>query len=144
MWLGEPRLAIAAVLLVHSWRLMHFHRHLARRPHRHSQGHSRGRRGGWGRLLAHAAPDRHSHDEAIISVAVLFGLIFTFTDMTVVYILTAGGPFDSTQTLPSLAFAMGIQGSDLAAGAAISLFLVPLLVILAYFMLRIAHRAEVN
>jgi len=49
-------------------------------------------------------------------VAVLFGLIFTFTDMTVVYILTAGGPFDSTQTLPSLAFAMGIQGSDLAAG----------------------------
>jgi multiple sugar transport system permease protein len=80
----------------------------------------------------------------IISVAVLFGLIFTFTDMTVVYILTAGGPFDSTQTLPSLAFAMGIQGSDLAAGAAISLFLVPLLVILAYFMLRVAHRAEVN
>src|SRR5207302_4488125 len=65
-------------------------------------------------------------------------------DMTVVYILTAGGPFDSTQTLPSLAFAMGIQGSDLAAGAAISLFLVPLLVILSYFMLRVAHRAEVN
>ena len=36
----------------------------------------------------------------IISVAVLFGTIFTFTDMTVVYILTAGGPFDSTQVLP--------------------------------------------
>jgi multiple sugar transport system permease protein len=43
-----------------------------------------------------------------------------------------------------LAFALGIQGSDLAAGAAISLFLVPLLVILAYFMLRIARRAEVS
>jgi multiple sugar transport system permease protein len=80
----------------------------------------------------------------ILSVAVLFGLIFTFTDMTVVYILTTGGPFDSTQTLPSLAFALGIQGSDLAAGAAISLFLVPLLVIIAYFMLRVAHRAEVT
>ena len=64
----------------------------------------------------------------ILSVAVLFGIIFTFTDMTVVYILTAGGPFDSTQTLPSLAFATGIAGSDLAAGAAISLFLVPVLV----------------
>ena len=80
----------------------------------------------------------------IISVALLFGTIFTFTDMTVVYILTAGGPFDSTQTLPSLAFATGIQGSDLAAGAAISLFLVPVLVVIAYFMLRVAHRAEVN
>jgi len=64
--------------------------------------------------------------------------------MTVVYILTAGVPFDSTQVLPSLAFTVGIQGSDLAAGAAISLSLVPLLVIVAYLMLRVAHRAEVT
>ncbi|TLZ19713.1 MAG: sugar ABC transporter permease, partial [Gammaproteobacteria bacterium] len=51
---------------------------------------------------------------------------------------------DSTQVLPSLAFTVGIQGSDLAAGAAISLSLVPLLVIVAYLMLRVAHRAEVT
>jgi multiple sugar transport system permease protein len=76
-------------------------------------------------------------------VAVLFGIILTFTDMTVVYILTAGGPFDSTQVLPSYAYFTGILGSDLAAGAAVSLFLVPLLVVIAYFMLRVAHRAEV-
>src|SRR5437588_13131267 len=80
---------------------------------------------------------------SIITVAILFCTIFTFTDMTVVYILTAGGPYDSTQTLPSLAFATGIQGSDLAAGAAISVFLVPVLVLVAYFMLRVAHRTEV-
>jgi multiple sugar transport system permease protein len=60
----------------------------------------------------------------------------------VVYILTAGGPFDSTQTLPSFAFATGITGSDLAAGAAISVFLIPVLVLIAYMMLRMAHRAE--
>jgi multiple sugar transport system permease protein len=70
--------------------------------------------------------------------------VFTFTDMTVVYILTAGGPFDSTQTLPSYAFATGIDGKDLAAGAAVSLFLVPVLVVVAYLMLRLAHRAEVT
>ena len=79
----------------------------------------------------------------ILNVAMLFGIIFTFTDMIVVYVLTAGGPYDSTQVLPSLAFFTGIQGSDLAAGAAISLFLVPLLVVVAYLMLRVAHRAEV-
>jgi multiple sugar transport system permease protein len=45
--------------------------------------------------------------------------------------------------LPNLAFNQGIQGSDLAAGAAISVFLVPVLVVIAYFMLRLAHRAEV-
>src|SRR5258707_13697874 len=80
----------------------------------------------------------------ILSVVVLFGTIFTFTVMTVVYILTAGGPFDSTQTLPSYAFATGIQGSDLAAWAAASLFLVPGLVLVRYFMLHLAHHAEVG
>jgi multiple sugar transport system permease protein len=79
----------------------------------------------------------------IINVAVLFGVIFTFTDMTVVYILTRGGPYDSTQVLPSLAFFTGILGGDLAEGAAISVFLVPILVVIAWLMLRLAHRAEV-
>jgi multiple sugar transport system permease protein len=80
----------------------------------------------------------------IINVAVLFGAIFTFTDMTVIYILTRGGPYDSTQVLPSLAFFTGILGGDLAEGAAISIFVVPLLVITAWLVLRSAHRAEVT
>jgi multiple sugar transport system permease protein len=145
MWLGEPRLAIASVLLVHSWRLIPFSTVilLAGRtavpkdiPEAAAVDGAGFLRTEFQILLPMLTP--------IISVAVLFGLIFTFTDMTVVYILTAGGPFDSTQVLPSLAFTLGIQGSDLAAGAAISLFLVPLLVVIAYFMLRVAHRAEVT
>jgi len=80
----------------------------------------------------------------IINVAVLFGAIFTFTDMTVIYILTRGGPYDTTQVIPSEAFFTGILGSDLAEGAAISIFLVPVLVIAAYLVLRSAHRAEVT
>jgi len=74
----------------------------------------------------------------------LFGIIFTFTDMTVVYILTRGGPYDTTQVVPSLAFFTGILGGDLAEGAAISLFLLPILVVVAYLMLRVAHRVEVT
>src|SRR6184192_965794 len=80
----------------------------------------------------------------IINVAMLFGVIFTFTDMTVIYILTRGGPYDMTQVIPSEAFFTGVLGSDLAEGATISIFLVPLLVVAAYFMLRTAHRAEVT
>jgi len=145
MWLGEPQLAIASVLLVHSWRIIPFSTVilLAGRtaiPKDIPEAAAVDGAGFWRTQLQIVIPMMRP----ILSVAVLFGLIFTFTDMTVVYILTAGGPFDSTQTLPSLAFTMGIQGSDLAAGAAISLFLVPLLVILAYFMLRLARRAEVS
>ncbi len=145
MWLGEPYLAMASVLLVHSWRLMPFSTVIliAGRtaiPKDIPEAAQVDGAGFWRTQFQIILPMMRP----IMSVAILFGIIFTFTDMTVVYILTAGGPFDSTQTLPSLAFATGIQGSDLAAGAAISLFLVPLLVIIAYFMLRVAHRAEVT
>ena len=145
MWLGEPSLAITSVLLVHSWRLLPFATVilLAGRtaiPKDIPEAAAVDGAGFWRTEFLIVIPMMRP----IMSVAVLFGLIFTFTDMTVVYILTAGGPFDSTQVLPSLAFAVGIQGSDLAAGAAISLFLVPVLVVIAYFMLRVANRAEVN
>jgi len=145
MWLGEPHLAMASVILVHCWRLIPFSTviMLAGRtaiPKDIPEAAAIDGAGFWRTLFQINIPMM----APIISVAVLFGTIFTFTYMTVVYILTAGGPFDSTQTLPSLAFATGIQGSDLAAGAATSLFLVPVLILIAYFMLRAAHRAEVT
>jgi multiple sugar transport system permease protein len=144
MWLGEPKLAMASVILVHCWRLIPFSTVilLAGRtaiPREIPEAAAIDGAGFWRTLFQINLPMM----VPIISVAVLFGTVFTFTDMTVVYILTAGGPFDSTQTLPSYAYATGIDGKDLAAGAAVSLFLVPVLVVIAYFMLRLAHRAEV-
>ena len=56
----------------------------------------------------------------IALVALLFGIVFTATDITVVYILTNGGPFNQTQMLTMWAFQTGIRGSSLGAGAAIS------------------------
>jgi multiple sugar transport system permease protein len=144
MWLGEPHLAMISVILVQSWRLIPFSTvimlaGLTSIPHEIPEAAAIDGAGFWRRLFQIDVPMMMP----IISVAVLFGIIFTFTDMTVVYILTAGGPFDSTQVLPSYAYFTGIQGSDLAGGAAISLFLVPVLVIVAYLMLRVAHRTEV-
>jgi multiple sugar transport system permease protein len=63
--------------------------------------------------------------------------------MSVVYLLTRGGPFNSTHVLSSLAFQQGILGGDLGQGAAIAVFLFPLLVVVAVLMLRIARRTEV-
>ena len=136
---------MASVILVHCWRLIPFSTviMLAGRfaiPREIPEAAAIDGAGFWRTLFQINIPMM----TPILSVAVLFGIIFTFTDMTVVYILTRGGPYDSTQVLPSLAFFTGIQGSDLAAGAAISLFLVPLLAIVAFLMLRVAHRAEVT
>lgn len=145
MWLGEEKLAMASVILVHCWRLIPFATVilLAGRtaiPREIPEAAAIDGAGFWRTLFEINLPMMIP----IFGVAVLFGTIFTFTDLAVVNILTNGGPYDSTQTLPNLAFTQGIQGSDLAAGAAISVFLVPVLVVIAYFMLRLAHRAEVG
>ena len=78
----------------------------------------------------------------IMAVAVLYGIVFTFTDMAVVYILTRGGPFDTTQVLASWAYFKGIEGGSLGQGAAVAMFLFPVLVGVAAMMLRLARRAE--
>ena len=145
MWLGEPKLAMMSVILVHTWHMLPFATVIIL--------------AGW-TAIPKDIPEAAEVDGAgffrrmfqieipmmlpIINVAVLFGVVFTFTDMTVIYILTRGGPYDTTQVLPSLAFFTGILGSDLAEGAAISIFLVPMLVAVAWLMLRSAHRAEVT
>jgi multiple sugar transport system permease protein len=82
----------------------------------------------------------------IATVAVLFGVVFTATDMAVVYILTAGGPPPSfsTEMVTTWAYKTGIESGGLGQGAAISLFLLPVLAVVSILMLMFARRAEVS
>ena len=80
----------------------------------------------------------------IATVALLFGIVFTATDMTVTYILTNGGPFNSTHVLTTLAFQTGIVSGNIGEGAAIAMFMLPLLAAVAIAMLFFARRAEVT
>lgn len=144
MWLGEPALAMLSVIAVHSWRLLPFSTvillaGLTAIPSDIPEAAAVDGAGFWRTHLEITLPMM----APIMNVAVLFGTVFTFTDMTVVYILTRGGPYDTTQVLPSLAFFTGVLGSDLSEGAAISVFLVPILVVVAWLILRAAQRAEV-
>jgi multiple sugar transport system permease protein len=142
-WLSRPDLARLAVLTVHVWRTLPLATvillaGLTSIPAdvddaAEVDGASFWRKLVWIRLPL-LAP--------IMAVAVLYGIVFTFTDMTVVYILTGGGPVDHTQVLASWAFYKGIAGSNLSQGAAIALFLFPVLVAVAALMLRLARRTE--
>jgi multiple sugar transport system permease protein len=145
MWLGEPKLAMMSVILVHTWHMLPFATvillaGLTAIPKDIPEAAAVDGAGFFRTLFQITIPMMLP----IINVAVLFGAIFTFTDMTVIYILTRGGPYDTTQVIPTLAFFTGILGGDLAEGAAISIFMVPLLVIATYLALRSAHRAEVT
>ena len=72
----------------------------------------------------------------IISITVLFSLIVTFADFDIVRLLTAGGPENMTHVFATYAFVSGIQSGDIPLGASISLFMVPILGVAAYFVLR--------
>ena len=144
MYLGKPYLAMASVIGVHVWRLLPLATvillaglsSIPRDIHDAAQVDGAGY---WRELLQITLP----LVRPIQLVATLFGLVFAFTDMIVIFVLTRGGPYDTTQVLSTLAFFTGIQGGDLAEGAATAVFLFPMLLAVAVVFLRVARRTEV-
>ena len=82
----------------------------------------------------------------IILITVLYSLIVTFADFDIVRILTNGGPQDSTHLFATYAFTIGIQSGNIPRGAAVSLFMLPILATFAFFILRGVNRRtkEIN
>lgn len=144
-FLGRPNLAMASVIAVHVWRLVPLAAvimmaGLVAIPKDVQEAAAVDGAGYWRRMFHITIP----MTMPIIAVAALFGAILTFTDMTVVYILTRGGPTNSTQVLASWAYVRGIEGGDVAQGAAVALFLFPLLLAAAVAILRAVRRADVG
>jgi len=72
----------------------------------------------------------------ITAIVVTFSAIFTFSDFSLVYSITRGGPNNATHLLATLAYQEAIQGGNLSEGAAIAMFIVPVLfavTLLTYF-----------
>jgi multiple sugar transport system permease protein len=144
-WLGEPGLAMASIIAVHVWRLTPLAAvimvaGLVAIPRDLNEAARVDGAGYWRRMFEITVP----LVLPVAAVAALFGAIFTFTDMAVVDVLTNGGPNNATQVLTSWAFFRGIDGGDVGQGAAIALFLFPLLLAAAVAILRAVRRMEVR
>jgi multiple sugar transport system permease protein len=142
-WLGKDDLAMASVIAVHTWRIVPLAAviilaGLISIPDDIKDAAAIDGAGFWRKLWEITLP----LTLPVIAVATLFGAVLTFTDMSVVYILTRGGPENATQVLPSYAYLKGIGSGDLAQGAAIALFLFPLLLAAAIAILRSVKRME--
>jgi len=145
IWLGQPDLAMASIITVHVWRMLPLATvivlaGLSSIPQDIHDAAAVDGAGFWRHLFQITIP----LVLPILMVAMLFGIVFTSTDMIVVFVLTRGGPYDSTHVLASQAFFTGIEGGDLAEGAATALFLFPILVAVAIGFLTIARRTEVT
>jgi len=143
-WLGQADLAMIAVVVVHAWRLFPFGvviflAGFTSVPKDVLDAATVDGAGFWRRnyqiILPMIAP--------IVLIALIFGTVFTFTDLSVVYLLTKGGPINSTQVLGTLAFQVGILSGDVAHGAAICLFLFPFLLVAVILLLRALRRREI-
>jgi len=78
----------------------------------------------------------------ILFIGTAFDTVFTLSDLSIVYLLTNGGPDGATEILPTLAYNTGIRGGALGRGAAISLFLFPLLLPAMILLLRTLRRRQ--
>jgi multiple sugar transport system permease protein len=75
----------------------------------------------------------------IIAVVMTFSVLFTFTDFQLIYVLTRGGPLNSTHLMATLSFQRAIPGGALGEGAAIAIAMVPFLlaaILFSYFGLQ--------
>jgi multiple sugar transport system permease protein len=75
-------------------------------------------------------------------VVVVFSIIQTFSDFQLIYVLTGGGPANSTHLLATYAYQVGVATGLLGEGAAISLFMLPVLFIVVWIQLRYLRRLE--
>ena len=142
-WLGTPVAAMAAVILVSTWRAVPFGAitvlaGLTAIPGEIIEAARIDGAGWWARFAKVIVPII----APILFIALLFDLIFTLSELTVVYLLTSGGPVDQTQVLANLSLQVGVQGSQLGQGAAIALYLLPVLLLLTFLALRTIGKRE--
>ena len=136
-WLGEPNWARLAVILVNVWFgapffMIMYLAALKSVPEQLYEAAAIDGANWWQKLWYVTLPMMRN----IIAITVLFSLIVTFANFDIVRVLTAGGPVDQTHVFATWAFKVGIEGNDLPLGAAVSLFMFPILSVAAIFILR--------
>jgi multiple sugar transport system permease protein len=143
-WLGNPHLAMLCVIVVNAWRffpfaIVIFLAGITSIPQDVIDAATVDGAGFWRRnyqiILPMILP--------IVTIGLIFGVVFTFTDLSVVYLLTMGGPVGATSVLGFQGFQVGIVSGDVSHGAAISLFMLPILFLVVIGMLRFIRRREI-
>ena len=143
-WLGNPDLAMISVIVVNAWRffpfaIVIFLAGITAIPQDVLDAATVDGAGFWRRNYQIIMP----MILPIVAIGLIFGIVFTFTDLSIVFLLTMGGPVGATSVLGFAGFQTGITSGDVSHGAAISLFMLPVLLVVVIFMLRFIRRREI-
>lgn len=143
-WLGNPDLAMISVIVVNAWRFFPFAvviflAGITAVPQDVLDAATVDGAGFWRRNYQIIVP----MILPIVAIGLIFGIVFTFTDLSIVFLMTMGGPIGATSVLGFAGFQTGITSGDVSHGAAISLFMLPVLLVVVIFMLRFIRRREI-
>ena len=142
-WLTDPVLALGSVIVVNIWRGMPFYAITLLaglqtvNPELHEAAALDGANG-WQRFWRITWPLLLP----VTMVVTLFSVIQTFADFQLVYVLTGGGPANSTHLFATYAYQIGIITARIGEGAAASLMMFPVLFVIVVIQLWYIRRVE--
>ena len=143
LWLSDPDVAMPAVIAVNVWRGFPFFvitilAGLQTVPQELYDAAKMDGAGMWQRFWQVTRPGILP----VVAVTTLFSAILTFNDFSIIWILTQGGPGNATNVLATLTYRIAIPGLELGKGVAVSVLMLPILVLLIVLLNRFISRRE--
>ncbi len=142
-FLGNPILAMGALIIANIWRGVPFFAvsilaGLQAVPQELHEAAAIDGAGPWQRFLSVTMPVIRG----VTLIATLFSIIWTFADFQLIYVLTKGGPANSTHVFGTYAYQIGLNATSIGQGAAISLYMFPFLAIFAAVLLVFLRKGD--
>jgi len=127
-WLGTPTMAMVSIIMVNTWRGLPFFgisilAGLQTIPLELHESATIDGAGTWGRFRHVTLPSLLP----VIFIVTTFSIILTFFDFQLVYVLTGGGPANSTHLMATYAYSLSMGAGQLGLGSAVALSMVPVL-----------------
>jgi multiple sugar transport system permease protein len=142
-WLGDPGWAMTSIIIANVWRgvpffAISFLAGLQTVPSELYDAGDIDGASGWQKFWQITLP----LIKPIAVVVIVFSIVVTFADFQLVYVLTRGGPSNSTHLFATYAYQLSMASGNLGQGAAVALFMFPFLALLIVGQLWYLRRAE--
>jgi multiple sugar transport system permease protein len=142
-FLGDPTLAMISLIVANIWRGIPFFAMailagLQAVSRELVEAAAMDGAGAWHRFRAVTFPVIRG----ITLITTLFSVIWTFSDFQLIYVLTKGGPANSTHVFGTYAYEIGLNATQIGQGAAISLYMFPFLALFVAVLLVIIRRED--
>lgn len=142
-WLGDPHTALLCVIVARIWQfypfaMVMFLAGLQAIPLEQYEAASVDGASPLRRFFHITIPNLKS----VTSVLLLLGVIWSFNDFNMVFVMTRGGPINSSMVLPVLVREFSFVHFDLGKGSALSIVIFTLLVSLSFMYLKVSARRD--